>query len=177
MKPIFYFLIIVICSALMYSCSCRSKADIDYYYYGVKLENKVQYDLPDDTLKPVNAIYNIYEHTLRAVGLKKEEDGGRVCPYKDLNVAVKERIDSNTFKIYCDHDLYIGSAVIPRLSNFTDYRELLKMKPENFRYANFHYSFTITLDSPEVNTPYKYYTSGTTSVGNSFLDSITVVYN
>ncbi len=154
-KPIVAIINILAFLSFLQGCKC-SGVDEHIYYYAMDIEKD-----HDTAYKKDGA----YKHMLFLSYLSRSEEGNKkgTCLHKTYSFAYKEEIDTNSLIVYCNKPLKNESEVIGAGSNI---------------YHTFHrsgYDLFITADSIDKGQ-YTYYVSGSTTLGNTFIDSTTVIY-
>ncbi len=151
---------------LMHLSACHCNG-VDTYtlYYGMDIKSADSFTSRADE----------YEALLRISSKTKTEDGDRKCHRKDLVLGIKESISYSSTTVYCNRDFYHYNQLISQGRNLltipTFFRDSTQIKNDVF----YGTDITIVIDSTDIETgDYTFYVSGTTSLGNNFIDSTTI---
>lgn len=165
MKALIFISTIIISTVLNTACNCNGVDKIEHTY---AYEIDIEWDI--DTIDIYNNVAN-QEVSLRLSPQSRTEDGDRKCHLKNLVVGTGEEVKREDTKVYCTRALKFRERTIdantnllaegsPIIINQTGNIVLPKLLSPNFEQG-----------------VYIFYVEGTSTYGNSFMDSTSVVYN
>lgn len=137
-------------------------ADEIQYNYAMGIEN-----ISGIGSTVVYSINNVFFDELRLSTISRSEEGDRNCHLKNLVTEIGELIDTNTITVYCNRDIKSKNVTVPAGDNLRQ-----SLRDELSR----HIRLEMRVDDVVQDVPYIYYVKGKTDRGNSFTDSVEVVY-
>ena len=171
------FLLII---AVIAAAACKKNKNCEgvpghIYVHGITINPS------SDTVKGFNSRYT---HTLKLLPIITSENGGRDgnCPTYVAPTEKTERIDTSNIVLHCSKNLKFNGLTVAAGENMLDRGDVFQIdvyidrdptKPEN----QFFSSGAVLIQTDSLQSgPHTFYVSGTTTIGNSFMDSVTVIY-
>ncbi len=167
-------------SIILFTTSCYNCSGVNarYHTYAYKLnfstssikQDSLQVDIDNSTIN--RTLQFFLNPQIR------EEKGDRKCLNKDLVIGTGEKIEKNNVKLYCDKDLYFKDITITKGANIIELDT-----PVIVNFNEFVQNTIPIVRLPETVTSqfstgiYGFYLEGTTSYGNTFKDSIYIIFN
>lgn len=164
MKTVQTLLVVASLSFVVTSCwkgRCDGADEIQYNY-AMEIENISGID---STV--VYSLNNMFFDELRISPVSRSEEGTRDCHLKNLVTEMRELIDTNTITVYCNRDIKSKTVAVAAGDNLRQF-----LRDELSR----HIRLEMRVEDVIQDVPYTYYVKGMTDRGNSFIDSIEVVY-